>query len=460
MREPENTPKPATPTRDRFRSSIGALAATLGSAIGLGNIWKFPSLAGQNGGATFVLLYLLCVLLVGLPVMIAELTVGRRARANAVHAYERLTPGKPWKLIGVAGVASAFMIMSFYTAVAGWVYAYIAKAAAGSLAVKADALGGIFGATVSGNFWPLFWQWVAIGVVGAVVMRGVSGGIERAIKRLMPALLVLLLVCDIRALSLPGAWTGVSYLFAPDFSKVTIGVVLAALGLAFFKLSIGMGAMTTYGSYMDPSENIPKTALRVALADTAVSLLAGLAIFPAVFAFGFQPNAGASLLFITIPAVFASMPFGRVITVVFFTLTAIAATGAMISLMEVVVAWLGERFRLSRTRATLAAMAAMAVVGLPVNLSNGSLAGIKVFGKNLFDLLDYTTSNIMLPVGGLFIALYVGWVWSYPTLRAALSNHEQLNNSRVSSLMHGLLRYVAPAAIAAIFLSCIGLIKV
>jgi NSS family neurotransmitter:Na+ symporter len=257
------------------------------------------------------------------------------------------------------------------------VYSYVFKSAVGALNVDPKELGGIFGRVAGGTWEPLFWQWVAILVTGTVVMLGVARGIERVIKRLMPALLILLIICDIRALTLPGATAGISYLFRPDFTKITWWVVLTALGLSFFKLSIGMGAQLTYGSYMSKDENIPRTATRVALADTAVSLLAGLAVFPAVFAFGFKPDAGTSLLFITIPAVFQSMPLGRLFAVVFFLLASIAATGAMISLVEVPVAWASERFGISRKLATVLEMLLLALAGLPVTLSNGPTAGCR-----------------------------------------------------------------------------------
>jgi NSS family neurotransmitter:Na+ symporter len=456
---PAQNPAPSQP-RDRFRTGVGALVVTLGSALGLGNIWKFPSLTGKFGGAGFVTLYLICVALVGLPVLIAELSLGRKARANTITAFHKLSPGKPWYLIGVSGILASFLIMSYYTAVAGWVYAYAAKAATGSLAVASGALKSQFVNLITNPTQALAWQWVAIAVVSTVVAAGVSTGIERVIKKLMPALLVLLVICDVRALTLPGAFAGVTYLLKPDFSAISKAAVLAALGLAFFKLSIGMGAMATYGSYMSDTENIPKTAARVALADTAVSLLAGLAIFPAVFAFGFEPTSGSSLLFMTIPAVFAEMPLGRLFTFLFFVLAAIAATGAMISLTEAVVAWLSERFHLARTKATIVVAAAMAIVGLPVNLSNGVLSGVKVFGLNLFDAADYLTSNIMLPIGGLALAVYAGWVWSKSDFRSAVHRSETQANFRLVDGLRGLVKFVSPVAIAVILMSSIGLIKV
>ena len=298
--------------RDGFTSTFGVLVATLGSAVGLGNIWKFPSLTGTNGGAGFLLVYLLATLMVGLPLMMVETMLGRTARANAITSFERLAPKQPWwKVIGWMGFVAALLIMSFYSEVAGWVYAYVFKAISGEILTSDPKVaGGVFGALVSNPTSSLIWQWVVLGITGSIIMLGVSKGIEAVTRKLMPLLFILLLILCVRSLTLEGASQGLTFLFSPDFSKITPAVVLTALGLAFFKLSLGMGTMLTYGSYFREDQNIPATATRVMLADLSVSLLAGIAIFPAVFAFGFEPAAGPSLVFMTIPAVFTSMPGG------------------------------------------------------------------------------------------------------------------------------------------------------
>jgi len=442
--------------RDGFVSSLGAVAVTLASAVGLGNIWKFPALAGQNGGAAFVLLYLVCVAGVGIPVLMAELLLGRMAKANAVATFKKLAPGKPWYLVGLGGVLAAVVIMAYYSDVAGWVYFYAFKALTGGLSVSAAETGRIFDATVASPGSSLIWQWIVLTVTTGIVVMGVSKGIERVVKRLMPLLLVLLLICDVRALSLPGARAGLAFLFSPDLSKITGTVILTALGLAFFKLSLGMGTMLTYGSYMSESQSIPGTAVKVAITDTLVSLLAGVAIFPAVFAFGYEPTAGASLLFITIPAVFASMPFGGVFTFLFFLLTAIAATGAMLSLIEVPVAFLAESFGWSRRKAGLASAGAMALLGIPATLSTSTLSSVQVFGKTFFDLFDFLSSNILLPVGGIAIAVFVGWFWSKEKFLGAADNGGKLANRPVINVMHGLLRFVTPVAVTIILLNGLG----
>ncbi|MGI6359125.1 MAG: sodium-dependent transporter [Bacillota bacterium] len=448
----------STGGRDAFVTSLGALVVTLGSAVGLGNIWKFPALAGQNGGAAFVLLYLLCVAGVGLPVLIAELLLGRRARANAVSAFRKLAPGKAWYLIGISGVIAAVMIMAFYTDVAGWVYSYAFKALTGGL--SADQSGAVFDQTIGSPVSSLMWQWLALAVTTGVVVMGVGKGIERVIKRLMPLLLVLLIICDIRALSLPGASEGLDFLFRPDFSKLSAAAVLTALGLAFFKLSLGMGTMLTYGSYMNDSQSIPGTAAKVALADTMVSLLAGIAIFPAVFAFGFEPTAGPGLLFVTIPSVFAAMPFGGFFTFLFFVLTAVAATGAMISLVEVPVAFVHETLGWSRRKAGLLTAGVMALLGVPATLSTNLWSSVKVFDLTFFDLFDFISSNILLPVGGITIALFVGWVWSKGLFVKLASNQDALRNQSLMSAVHGLLRFVTPVAVTIVLLNGLGLIKI
>lgn len=446
--------------REGFTTSLGVIAATLGSAVGLGNIWKFPYMAGENGGAAFILVYLLCVLLVGLPVMISELIIGRYTQANAVGAFKKLEPHKPWYVVGAAGAISSFLIMAFYTCVVGWVFSYIFKAAVGSLNTTDPTITtAVFGTTTSGIWGPLFWQWLVLAVTGAIIMLGVAKGIERITKTLMPILFILLLICDVRALTLPGAAEGLKFLFNPDFSKITGSVILAAMGLSFFKLSVGMGTMITYGSYFGKNENIPLTAMKVALSDTVVSLLAGIAIFPAVFAFGFKPDAGPSLLFITIPTVFSSMPFGNVIMVIFFILVAIAATGAMLSLIEVPVAFLTEELNWSRIKATLGTVVAIALVGATATLSFSVLSNTLIVSKNFFDLYDYLTSNVLLPIGGFFITVYLSWKWGLQNIIKEATNNGTIANLGILKVLFFIVKYLTPIAILLILLNGLGLFK-
>ncbi len=442
-------------SRDGFTSTFGVLVATLGSAVGLGNIWKFPALTGTNGGAGFLLVYLLATLLVGLPVMIVETMLGRAARANAVTTFDKIAPRNQWwwKGIGWMGFVASLLIMSFYSDVAGWVYAYIFKAISGEIATTDPKVAGeVFGKLVSNPVSSLIWQWVVLGITGSIIMMGVSRGIEAVTRKLMPLLFILLLVLCARSLSLPGAAQGLAFLFSPDFSKITPMVLLTAMGLAFFKLSIGMGTMLTYGSYFRENQNIPVTTTRVMFADLSVSLLAGIAIFPAVFAFGFEPAAGPSLVFMTIPAVFTSMPGGTVFMTIFFILTAISSVGAILSLLEVPVAILSERFGLGRKQASIFTVLLIGLLGVPATLSQGVMADVKLFGMNAFDLFDFLSSNVLLPLGGILICLFVGWVYGFPELEKQLSNGGTLRNKDLIRALSFLVRYITPLLIAAVLL--------
>ena len=444
--------------RDAFASTLGAFAATLGSAIGLGNIWKFPYLTGSNGGAAFVLTYLLAIAFVGIPVLVAELTIGRKMRRNAVQAYGSLVPGqKAWAGIGLAGVAAAFLIMAFYTDVAGWVFAYVFKSSAAF--VTGGTLNPATFAALAGGTWePLGWQLAVLGLTTGIIAVGVSKGIEKVTKTLMPLLFILLVLCDLRALTLPGAGAGVAYLFKPDLARLSATVLLSALGLAFFKLSLGMGTMTTYGSYLPASTRIVPTATRVALADTLVSLLAGLAIFPAVFAFGGKPAGGPGLLFNTIPLIFSKMPLGGLFTALFFVLTAIATIGAMVSILEVPVAWLIEKCHLTRIAAALLTGGVMFALGILATLSQNPLLGnVRVFGKNFFDVFDFASSNVLLPVGGLAIAVVAGWVLSRKDFAAEM-NHGYATEPWHGRAVFGILKFATPVLIALILLASLGVI--
>ncbi|MFC3911882.1 sodium-dependent transporter [Pseudaeromonas sharmana] len=448
-----------TAKRDGFTSSFGVLAATLGSAVGLGNIWKVPYMTGANGGAGFLLVYLLATLLIALPVMMAEIAMGREAKANPITALQRLAPrGLPWWLIGAFGMLAAFLIMSFYSEVVAWVFAYIVKAIDGSILSSDPAVtGAAFGQLISDPLQSLLWQWFVLVFIGGILLLGVAKGIEAVTKKLMPLLFVLLLVLCAVSLSLDKAAEGLRFLFQPDFSKLSASVVLMAMGLAFFKLSIGMGTMMTYGSYFRDEQNIPATTVRVMTADLFISMLAGIAIFPAVFTFGFEPAAGPSLVFITIPAVFAQIPMGHLLMVLFFVLTAVAATGAMLSLLEVPVAIIHERFGLTRRKATLISLLILALAGSTCALTNSTLAEFKLFGMTMFDLFDFLSSNLLLPLGGILICLFAGWVWGEERLLQALSNRGTLANQRLVGILFLLLRFVTPALILVVMLKGLAL---
>jgi len=448
--------------RDGFTGSLGVILATLGSAVGLGNIWKFPYLTGVNGGAAFLIVYLVSTLLVGLPVMISEQMLGRKAKAEAISTFLKLNPNKkqPWWLIGGFGVVAAFLIMAFYTEVAGWVFAYVIKSMGNSInstdpAVTKEA----FDAMISNPWLSILIQWVVLALIGFIILQGVAKGIERTTKRVMPILFGLLVIIVIRSLTLEGAVEGLKFLFMPDFGKLTGAAILTAMGLAFFKLSIGMGTMITYGSYYGDDQNIPMNAAKVMLGDLTVSILAGMAIFPAVFAYGIQPDAGPSLLFITIPNVFASMPFGHVFMVLFFLLTSLAAVGAMLSLIEVPVAFIGEHYHKTRKQATLLVVSLLAALGSLAALSNSILAQAKIFGLTFFDLFDFVSSNVLLPVGGFFIVLFVGWVIGWNKVEKALSNNGSLKNQKLIRVYFNLVRFVTPIFVLIVLLNGFGIFK-
>ncbi len=451
--------------RDGFSSKLGIIAAAAGSAIGLGNIWKFPYITGIYGGAAFILVYLVCIALIGLPVMLSEFTIGRRAQANAVGSFKKLAPGTPWFLTGWMGFVAAFSILSFYGVVAGWTLDYVVKAITGAyVGLEPDAIGGLFGALISSPVATVGWQLVFMAVTAGVVMGGVKDGIEKYSKILMPLLLVIILILDIRAVTLPGAGEGVNFLFKPDFSALNAEAVLVALGHAFFSLSLGMGTMITYGSYIGKKENLGETALQVTIADTLIALAAGLAIFPAVFAFGVEPAAGPGLVFITLPNVFNQMAGGMIWGILFFSLLAIAALTSAISILEVVVAYLSEETSMSRHKATLVSAVAITFVGVLAGLSYTSvLGGVTIplpgFGSLVvFDWLDALSANYLLPLGGLFISLFVGWKMVRKDVEAEVSNDGTVKIGWIGMFLI-LAKVVAPIAIAIVFLNGVGIIK-
>ena len=450
--------------RETFSSGFAVFFATLGSAVGLGNIWRVPYLTGANGGGAFLLIYLLCVALVGIPIMVCEFYIGRKSKKNAVGAFKELKAAKGWKSIGFIGVVSAFLIMFFYSCVAGWVYSYVFKAIKGDfVGVTSATSSAKFMSTLVGPVPPVIWQFIVLAVVSVILLAGVKNGIERITTTLMPVLFVLIIICDITALTLPGASQGLKFLFHVDFSQINGAVILTALGLAFFKLSLGMGIMITYGSYFTQNNNMIATSIRVALSDSLVSILAGIAIFPAVFSFGMKPSEGAGLLFKTIPLVFSKMPFGNILLVAFFLLTAIAATTAMISNVQVPVAYFTEEKGMGRKTAVLLTTGIMMAIGILATLSThptSVLGNIHILGqRGFFDSFDYISSNILLPVGGLLTAIFVGYFVKKEDFKLELSNQGTLNNDAVINVLYTFIKYITPILLLIVFLNSIGILK-
>ncbi|MDD4590299.1 MAG: sodium-dependent transporter [Parabacteroides sp.] len=448
-----------TSERATFGSKFGAILATAGSAVGLGNIWRFPYMLGANGGAAFLLIYLICVVLLGLPVMISEFYIGKHTHRNAVGAFKEMAPGTKWSLIGYNGVIAAFLILGFYAVVSGWTIEYIIQAFSGTLHGKdAASFQADFEMFSSSTVRPIIWTIAFILLTHVIIISGVKDGIERASKVMMPALFLILIVLCIRSVTLPGAEKGLEFFFNPDFSKITSSVVLSAMGQTFFSLSIGMGCLITYASYFNKTTNIQNTALQVTALDTLVSVLAGVMIFPAVFCFGITPTAGPELVFITLPNVFEQLPLGWLWSVVFFILLALAALTSTISLHEVATAYTHEEFKISRTKAAWLVSAGVMVLGIVSSLSFGVLKDFTIGGLTFFSLLDYVTAKIMLPLGGMFICIYVGYRVDRKILKAELTNEGTLPFYFFNTYAF-FMKYIAPIAIAMIFLNELGLIN-
>ena len=452
----------APKSRETFGSRMGMLLAMAGSAIGLGNIWRFPYTLGQNGGAAFLLLYVLMLVLICLPVMISEYLIGRRGGSNPFRTFDILAPGTKWRWIGFMAVLSSACILSFYCVVGGWSVKYLADACSGVLMSFDGDYSDLFGSFISNPWKPLFYTLVFLGITGLIIALGVRKGIERMSKLMIKVLFLIIVLVVIRSLTLPGAMEGVRYMFVPDFSKVTADTCIAAMGQAFFSLSIGCGCILTYASYVDKKENIAASSAWIAFFDTTFAIVAGLAIIPAVYAIalmnGVNPDvsAGPGLVFITLPGVFKAMPLGGVAALLFFLALLLAAITSAISLMEVVVSFIIEELRRSRVHAVMTCFLLCGGVGVFCSLSFGPLEGFKLFGLSVFDFFDYITSNIMLPAGGLLLAVFAGWRLKRANYLDELTNSGNLNIPRWLSLtIYYLLKLVAPLAISLIFINCI-----
>lgn len=436
---------------EQWASRLGFILAAMGSAVGLGNIWRFSYMVGENGGAAFLLIYALCVALIGMPIIISEFVIGRRAQGDAVSSFQRVAPGKRWDVAGYMGLASAFIILSFYGVVAGWTLKYFFAYLTGGLA-KAPAEGytNYFVNFITHPSAPLLWQFVFMAATIAIVLGGIKKGIELANKILMPTLAVLVTGMAVYSLTLGGATEALAYLFKPDWSVLSNpSVYLAALGQAFFSLSLGMGALITYGGYLRRTEKIPSAAFSVAALDTAFALMSGLMIFPAVFAFGAAPRQGAGLVFFTLPGIFERMAGGQLVGTLFFFLLAMAALTSAVSLLEVPVAYFINKYNWDRKKTAVVLGTLIFLLGIPSSLGQGALSHIKpINGLDILDSMDFIASNVLLPLGGLIIALFVGWGWK----RAEALEESDLGDTAIGRTWLFLTRYLAPIAIVIIFL--------
>ena len=445
--------------RANFGSKLGVILASAGSAVGLGNIWRFPYETGNHGGAAFILIYLGCIFLLGLPIMIAEFLIGRRSRANTARAYQKLAPGTHWRWVGRMGVLAGFLILSYYAVVAGWTLEYIFEAATNGFAGKTSGeFISSFQQFSSSPWRPVVWLVAFLLITHFIIVKGVEKGIEKSSKIMMPTLFIIILILVVCSVTLPGAGAGIEFLLKPDFSKVDGNVFLSAMGQAFFSLSLGMGCLITYSSYFGKDTNMQATAWQVTIINTLVAVLAGIMIFPAVFSFGITPSAGAELVFITLPNVFGQLPLSGLWSCIFYILLAMAALTSTISLHEVATAYVLEEFHMTRKKAALIVSLGVFFLGIFSSLSFGVMKGFTVGGLAFFDALDYLTAKIMLPLGGMLTCIFVGTRVDKKVLKAELTNEGTLK-FRLFGAYVFFMKYVAPIAIGIVFLNELGILK-
>lgn len=435
--------------RDHFASKIGFILAAAGSAIGLGAIWKFPYMAGTNGGSVFVLLFIISTLLIGLPILLAEFVIGRKGQSDAITGLKKLAPGKKWFLIGWSGFFFSFIILSFYSVVGGWILSYLGRALMFSLENTGN-YEELFETIISNPWEVLVGQAVFMLLTVLIVQGGIEGGIERASRIMMPALLIFFIVLVIRSLTLDGAMEGIKFMFVPDWSYLNAQTMLLALGQAFFSLSVGVAGMMTYASYLPKEQKLGNSAFSVSMLNIGISIMSGLVIFPAVFALGYSPNEGPGLVFIILPAVFEQIPFGAFFMLLFFVLMLFATLTSSISMLETVVSMGIKNAYDKRKRSSWIYGLMIFLVGIPSALSFGVFSDFKIFGKSFFDFADFLTNNIGLPLGALLISIFAGYVLKKQ------ETFEELNISSLSfNTWHFIVRYLAPIAIIVVFLNAI-----
>lgn len=442
-----------------FATKFAAIATTVGSAVGLGNIWRFPYEAGVHGGGAFMLCYMAFVFLIGVPVLYSEFYIGRAARANVFGAYRKFSPKGQWHLAGYIGILASLLILSFYSVVAGWTIEYCLASVFGQLDFSDSATGHGQFLTLTTGWRPIIWTVIFLFCNFFILIRGVTKGIEKASNILMPILFLLLVAFCINSFTLPGFKEGINFLFHPDFSAITPGVLLGAMGQAFFSLSLGLGCMMTYASYFNKETKLGRTAVTTAMLDSLVAILAGVIIFPAVFSFGLSPEAGPTLVFEVLPYIFSQLPGGVVWSTLFFLLLFLASLTSTVSMSEISITYFCEEKRMSRKKATIISSAIALVGGLLCALSFGPLSDFSIFGLTIFNLFDYLSSNICLPVGGMICSLFAGWVVKKQLITDQFKQNPANPSIGVRVLLL-FLRWICPAAIFIIFLNSIGLLKI
>jgi NSS family neurotransmitter:Na+ symporter len=446
--------------RDGFGSKFGVFAAVVGSAVGLGNIWRFPYVTGENGGGAFLLIYFISVIIIGIPVVLSEFIIGRRGQGNSYASFKGLAPKTYWYLVGMMGIFAAFIILAFYSTVAGWTLEYIylsVKNIFSTVSMEAATPEIIFREFQTSAVMPVVWQLVSVLLTAFIIIGGVQKGIEKYSKILMPLLFLILVILAIKAITLPGSIEGLKFLLYPDFSKINSDVVLDALGQAAFSLSIGMGVLITYGSYIKKNNNLLKTALAVSITDMGIAILAGVAIFPALFAFGLSPQEGTGLVFIVLPEIFQQMLGGQFLALLFFILLAIAAITSSISLLEVIVAYFSEEFKIKRRNATIIGASISAILGVFATISFGPLKDVKLFERTVFENFDFLATNILLPLGSFFILIFLGWSYDIKQTKDEITNQGTLRSWFFPAFMF-IIRFIAPLAIFLVFLKRLSII--
>lgn len=449
-----------TSERGEFTTKLGIILATAGSAVGLGNVWRFPYMTGENGGAVFILIYFFCVLLLGIPCMISEFIIGRHAHSNTARAFSKMSGGKAWTLIGYMGVLTGFLITGYYAVVSGWCLHYVWSGLIGHLEGDPQHFQQFFRDFSSHPGKPIFWLVVIMLMTYLIVEHGVQKGIERASKVLMPTLFILLLIIVVASCLLPGASKGIEFLLKPDWSVVDGNVFLSALGQSFYSLSIAMGCICTYASYFSRQTNLANSAIQIGVIDSIVAILAGLMIFPAAFSVGVSPDSGPSLIFITLPNVFqqafSSMPWlGYVISLMFYSLLSLAALTSLMSLVEVSTAFCQEEMHISRKRATFMVVVAASFIGVFCSLSQGGYDVLQLFGMSLFDVFDFVTGQIFLPMVGFLTCIFIGWFVPHKVVRDEFTNWGTLRGTFFHLYLF-LVKYVCPLCILFIFLHQFG----
>lgn len=429
--------------REQWKSKLGFILAAAGSAVGLGNIWRFPFVAGEEGGAAFLIIYLVAIVLIGYPLMVSEISLGRFTQRNPAGAFKAIAPKSSWWLVGILSVLTGFTILSYYSVIAGWSLSYIFKALSG-FPEGVEAADAMFGEHITGLMEPIFYHLIFMLLCVGVISAGVVKGIQRVVTYLMPILAILIIIVAARSLTLDGAAEGLSFLFAPDFSVVTADTFLAAIGQAFFTLSLGMGAILTYGSYLSKNDDVSGSSVQIIGADLLIAILSGIAIFPAVFAFGFDPADGPGLVFVTLPAVFAEMPAGIIFGTLFFILLSIAALTSAMSLLEVVVAYFVDEKSWQRKKATFIIGAAAFIVGLFPVLGYSALDHVTFAGMDLLDTFDFIADSVMLPLAGALISIFAGHIWGAQNVRDEANRSSSI---QLGTWISPLLKYVIPIAV-------------